>query len=117
MTRSRTLPNDPTGDALQRLIDTGSDLSQPMRMDFFVAVPTAEVGEEVARHAQRLGYETSVWLDDETGVWTCTCTRTLVPTYDHVCTVEAELDAIGQEYGGYVDGFGSWGNAEAAAKT
>lgn len=113
MTRIETLPDDATGQALRRYAEAGSDLSLPMRMDFFVSVPSEAVGQQVATHAQRLGYETAVTLDEETGSWTCTCTRTLVPSYEHVCAVEAELDAIGQEYGGYADGFGSFGNAPA----
>lgn len=111
MTKVERLPEDATGQALRRYVEHGSDLTRPMKMDFFVSVPSEEIGRQVARHAQRMGYETAVTLDEETGSWTCTCTRTIVPSYDHVCAVEAELDAIGQEYGGYADGFGSYGNA------
>ena len=54
------LPNDAIGDALQRLVDDGSDLSQPMAMDFFLAVPDRGAAETIEPDVQKLGFETSI---------------------------------------------------------
>jgi hypothetical protein len=116
--RPKRLPRDATGDALQRLVDHGSDLDRPMQIDFAVAVPTREAARHVAREARRRGYATDITHDqlgDDDFPWSCYCTRTLVPSYRNVCAAEAELDAIARPVGGHADGFGSFGNAEEEA--
>ncbi len=106
------LPDDDTAAALQRLADDGSDLSRPLVMDFFVAVPGRCEGKKVATEASRFGFKTSVEQDKETMEWTCYCTRTITPNYHTVVQIEHQLDQIGRKYGGYGDGFGSYGNAK-----
>lgn len=109
------MPNqhdDATQAALERIAQDGSDLNRPLKMDFFVAVPHESGGCIVASRATDLGFETTVEQDAETGDWTCYCTKVLVPTYDAVTTIESQLDAIAREIGGYVDGFGTFGNAD-----
>lgn len=103
-------PNDDTAQALKRLERDGSDLSKPMEMDFFIAVPSREVGNKVAQRVQKLGYTTSVEQDTETLEWTCYCTKVIVPEYFEVVLIEQQLDSIAKELGGYADGFGSYGN-------
>ena len=103
--------DEATRQALQQYVEAGSDLSRPMEMDFFVAVPDQAAGEAVAARAHLLGFATSVEHDDEDGAWTCYCTKTIVPEYATVVRIERELDRIGREFGGHGDGFGSFGNA------
>ena len=59
------LPNDADGDALRGLIGLGDDLSRPMSIDFFIAVPSEQAGLAVAEAAEQQGYVTSVKFDDE----------------------------------------------------
>jgi hypothetical protein len=106
-----SLPNDDTASALRRLLDTGSDLTKPMTMDFFVLLPSEEAARTVARRADALGFATSVYETAGMEGWTCSCTKTIVPSYDVVVDIEQQLDAIGREHGGHADGFGSFGNA------
>ena len=105
------LPDDETGNALKQFQQSGFDLSKPMAMDFFVAVPSKELGDRVAIKVQNLGFKASVEQDEETGDWTCYCTKTLLPEYVEVVRIEKELTEIAKPYGGYSDGFGSYGNA------
>lgn len=109
------MSHDATADALKRYADTGSDLTRPMKMDFFVAVPTAAAGQSVAGRAAALGFKTKVEPDSIGPKWTCYCTKTMIPEYKAVVAIERQLDAIGREYGGSSDGFGSFGNAAAPA--
>jgi hypothetical protein len=109
-------PDDATAAALRRYVAEGSDLTRPMRMDFFVAVPTKEAGDEVASQVMALGFASSVEQSQETGTWTCYCTKTIIPQYATVVQIEAELDGIGRKVGGYADGFGSFGNAPGPSK-
>jgi hypothetical protein len=104
-------PDDADGDALRRLASDGSDLSQPMDIDFAVAVPDEETGKAVVLLAAARGYRPAVSQDDETGEWTCNCSRLMVPSYEALLAAQAELDELARSVGGYVDGWGSFGNA------
>src|SRR5689334_2226645 len=108
----KSIPDDATGDALRQLVEHGSDLSKPMEMDFFIAVPSKEAGDKVAIKAGELGFTTVVEQDDETDEeghtpeWTCYCTKTLIPEYSEIIKIEEQLESIAKEFGGYSDGFG-----------
>lgn len=110
-TMTNDLPADATGEALRRLVEEGSDLGRPMDVEFFVSVPSEAAGAEVSQRAAELGFATEVAHDDATDSWTCYCRINLIPSYDHVTSVEAKLDALAEDVGGYSDGFGSYGNA------
>lgn len=105
------LPDTDTGDALRSLINNGSDLSKPIEIDFFIAVPDENAGLEIAREADKIGYNVSLEKDNETGRWTCYCKRKLIAYYSEVVRMEEELDTLAKVHGGYADGFGSYGNA------
>ena len=104
-------PDDETGDALNQFQQNGFDMSKPMEIDFFVAVSSEKTGNQVATEAKKLGFNVSVEKDDESGDWTCYCAKTLVPEYSEVVRIEKELDSLAKPYGGYADGFGSYGNS------
>jgi hypothetical protein len=106
------LPNDSDGDALRRLIATGSDLSRPMEIDFNVAVPSEEAAKAVSSRAVPLNFRPSIFHNVETDSWTCNCTKTLVPSYDEIISIQKQLDDVSRPFGGKSDGWGSWGNAE-----
>lgn len=105
------MPDDETGNALREFQANGFELSKPLDMDFFVAVPSKKTGDQVAVKVKSLGFKTSVEQDDETGDWTCYCTKTLIPEYFEVVRIEKELDSIAQPLGGFADGFGSYGDS------
>lgn len=105
-----------TFEALQRIAQDGSDLTRPLEMDFFVAVPDRRSGEGVAIRASARGFRTSVEQDSESKDWTCYCTKTLVPELDAVLAIECELHALASEFKGRTDGFGTYGNAPHAAQ-
>ena len=110
------MPNDETADALRRLVEYGSDLSKPLEMDFHVSAPTEQAAKEVARLVAPRGFKPSVSQDEfpEEGErrWTCTCTTRLVPSYETVSRIERELDVLARPCGAFIDGFGSFGNAD-----
>ena len=103
-------PEDETGNALREFQRNGFDLSQPMDIDFFVAVPSKVSGEKVALKVQSLGFQASVEQDEETREWTCYCTKRIVPDYHEIVSIENDLMSISKPFGGYSDGFGSYGN-------
>lgn len=101
-----------TRDALDRIQADGSDLTRSLTMDFFVAVPNEQAGRAVAERARSSGFETDVSYDEPTQTWTTVCTVVMVPEQAAVVAAENILDRLGQEFGGYADGFGTFGNAE-----
>jgi hypothetical protein len=105
------MPNDDTSAALLKYEADGSDLAKPMEIDFFVAIFSEEKGNLVSLEAQALGFKTNVELDSETSEWTCYCTKTLIPEYSEVVRIEQQLDDLARPHGGYIDSFGSYGNA------
>ena len=85
-------PDDADGDALRRVERDGSDMTRPMEIDFAVAVPNEAAGLAVAKLAEGIGYRPSVARDEESGAWTCYCTRTMVPTHAALVDAQAERD-------------------------
>lgn len=85
------LPHDSDGDALRRLIATGSDLTKEMEIDFMVDVPDRDVGIAFAATVAPLGFRTDVDQGSASGRWTCYCRRRMVPSYDAIISVQETL--------------------------
>jgi regulator of RNase E activity RraB len=107
---TRTFPDDADGDALFQVASLGSDLSEPMEIDFVVKVPDQAAGQKVARAANAAGYVTEVATDDE-GDWITYCTKEMVATYEAVVDAQEELRQLSSRYGGEPDGWETLGNA------
>ena len=109
---NQNYPNDADGDALRNVAEAGNDMSQPMGIDFTVAVPDESVGRQVAELAQATGYAVELVFDDEDAAWTCYCTKTMLATYDGVVQAQEELNELAEPLGAYCDGWGTFGNSE-----
>jgi hypothetical protein len=104
------LPRDADGDSIRRLMHEGSDLAEPMSVDFFVAVPDETSGRAVAEAAQTVGFRTHVERDGQTDAWTVYCAREMLVTHDAVVAAQRQLDEISRPHGGRADGWGTFGN-------
>lgn len=105
------LRNDANGDALRRLIKDGSDLSRPMDVDFQVAVPNKTKAEQLADAARKLGYKVRVYASSECELpWTCECSTRMLVTHEGIAAVETVLAELASPFGGFPDGWGSFGN-------
>jgi hypothetical protein len=81
-------------------------------MDFFIAVPSESGGKRIALDVAPLGFEVSVEMDNDTQEWTCYCTKTIIPRLADVVAIERQLDIVASRFGGWSDGFGTFGNKE-----
>jgi len=106
---TRTFPDDPDGDALFQVAQLGSDLSQPMEIDFIIAVPDEAAGKSIARAARAAGYATEVATDDN-GDWICYCSKEMIATYEAVVLAQEELRDLSAPHGGEPDGWETVGN-------
>ena len=114
-------PDDIDGEVLQMIAEDGNDMSKPMMVDYHVAAATEDTAEKIAAAAEKLGYEVAIEFDngedaeeDEeiTEPWTCTCRKEMLLEYDGVVAAQKQLDEIARPYGGYSDGWGTFGNAQ-----
>lgn len=104
-------PDDSDGDALRRVMNDGSDMSKPMFIGFQVAVPDETAAKALAEVAYKLGYRVSVYDSEECRLpWTCECSTRMLATYEGVLAVQAELADISKQFGGFPDGWGTFGN-------
>jgi hypothetical protein len=109
------LPHDSDGDALRRLVASGSDLSRELEIDFAMDVPDQDMGLAFATAASALGFRTSVEKNNGTNRWTCYCSRVMVPSYGAVVATQRDLGDVGTPYKARPDGWGSFGNAKLGA--
>lgn len=108
----RDIDENATRQALARIASAGSDLLKPLEMDFFVVALSEATGMAIAVVAEKLGFRTKVEsYKNKKGLWTCYCTKVIVPSFETVIAIEHELDELAELYGGYIDGFGTFGNA------
>ena len=105
-------PGNADGDALKRLAESGADMTSPMVIGFTIAAPDEPSAKAIALKASETGYETSVEQDSESGEWTCYCSRSMFATYTGVINCQLALDKIAVAYGGFVDGWRTFGNVE-----
>ena len=106
-------PNDSDGDALRRVAGD-ADMSRPMEIDFFVAVPDQATGEAVGDLATAAGYSVKLGKDEESNDWTAYCSKTMMATYENVVGAQRELDEmVGHLCNCGTDGWGTFGNLDA----
>ncbi len=104
-------PNDADGDVLRRIANDGSNMAKPMLIDFQVAMPDEASARELAGIALELGYRVDAYESPECSLpWTTECSTRMLATYAGVIAVQAELAELSRRYGGYPDGWGSFGN-------
>lgn len=79
-------------------------MSEPMVVDFFVAVPNAEAAALVSDTVIQEGYGTRTDYDEQSSTWPVVCSRERVLTYDAVADDQTTLDVLGKPFGGVSDG-------------
>src|SRR5262245_7348690 len=105
--------DDSDTQALRRVEADGSDMSRPMLIDFQVAMPDESSARAVADAANELGYRVKVYDSPEiaeSSGWTCECSTRMLATYEGVIAIQKELAELSARFGGYPDGWGTFGN-------
>jgi hypothetical protein len=114
-------PDDADGAVLADLAAAGIDLSQPLEIEFPVAVPDEAAAEQTLAALTAAGYEGHIEFDegepDEDGeldpddeefgaAWTVYVYREMVPAYDAIMQMQSDLDRLAKPFGGQSDGWG-----------
>lgn len=105
-------PEDSDGDALRRVKKHGSNMDEPMKIEFSVDVPSKDSGIAVAERSATLGYETNLFYDEETDRWSVYCAKAMLATYENVVNGQVELNEIAIEHGANCDGWVTAGNRD-----
>jgi hypothetical protein len=110
-------PNDEDGQVLERISQSGMDLSIPTTIEFAVAVRNEATSNQVAETLQQNGFVTEVYYDegeadyceedgDEFGPsWSVYVPVNCVPSYENVVGNQQKINSIVKELGGIVDGW------------
>ena len=106
-------PNDSDGDALRRVAADGNDMSAPMSIDFPVVLPHEAQAKAFAAVAAAHGYGVELCPPEDGSDWDVICSLDMVPTYVDLVRIQHELTEAAQPFGGYSDGWGTFGNIHA----
>lgn len=116
-----TYPDDDDGAVLAGLAADGVDMSQPLVIEFPVAVPDEASAEAVSKALVQGGYDCEVVFDqgepDESGEidpndeefgpsWAVYARVEMVPAYDEIMRIQADLDRLAGPLRGRSDGWG-----------
>jgi hypothetical protein len=116
-----TYPDDADGAVLARLAAQGVDMARPLSIEFAVAAPDEAAANAIDEALTGAGYETQVEYDegepDEDGEidvddeefgpsWTVYANVTMVPQYEEIVRIQADLDRLAGPHGGNSDGWG-----------
>ena len=104
-------PNDADGDSLRRVVESGSDLSRPMSIDFTIKAPDEHAARHIAELVSAKGFDPSISDNDGRSSWSVYCSKFMLATYDGVVAVQAQLDELSRPHGGRCDGWGTFGNS------
>jgi hypothetical protein len=123
-----TYPDDPDGEVLAQLAAHGIDMSQPLHIEFAVDAPDDASARVIEQALQAAGYVTELDYDegepdefdpDEEGEfdpddeeefgpsWTVYAHLDMVPEYDEIVRIQADLGRIATPLGGKPDGWGA----------
>jgi regulator of RNase E activity RraB len=104
------IPNDADGDAMRRVIEDGSDLNKPMDIDFMISCPSISAAEKIEAQVIQQGYKVQISQDSDDNSITCYCMKIMLLEYEKLIKIQEELDGIAKLHGGYIDGWGTFGN-------
>ena len=115
-----TYPDDADGAVLADLAAQGVDMTQPLIIEFHVAVPDEASAKNAAAAMTKAGYVSQIEYDEgepdfdpeaddaeEFGPsWTVYANVRMIPEYNEIMRIQAELDQFARPLGGKSDGWG-----------
>ncbi len=112
-------PDDFDGEMLSHIRDSGSEMDQPMVIDFAIDAHPKKTAEAVATACEdalkEKGYQVEIVAPDdsdpEDNRWSVYCSIHMIPVYDEIVQIQKDLQAIAEPVGGAADGWGTFGNA------
>ena|SRR6266850_2239293 len=92
---------------LNQLKKTGSDLSKPHKIEFFLYFPTRPVAEQAASQIRAAGFDVEVRPAAKGNEWLCLSTKTMVPDLAALQKIRRDFDSLTVSLSGQYDGWGT----------
>ena len=104
--RDVTFPRDRDGAVLRRLHESGSDLSKPHDVEFFLYFPTEK---HALAAAMQIGEPFAVKVDNaaDGSQWLVLATQAVVPEYHRMADIRQRLESVAEKFDGEYDGWGT----------
>jgi len=113
---SADYPNDPDGNALRLVAQHGSDMTQPMLIDFEIDAPTEKIADTVVARLRSKDF-VSTKSENEDGRWTITVPVMMTPDCNEIVDFQRALDDDLGQFGAKSDGWGTFGNRDRKTKS
>ncbi len=116
-----TYPDDADGAVLADLAAQDVDMSQPLDVEFPIAAPDEESANAITKALIEAGYVAHIEYDEgepnEAGdmdpddeefgpVWDVYANIRMIPEYEEIMRLQADLDRLATPFGGKSDGWG-----------
>jgi regulator of RNase E activity RraB len=96
---------DPT--VLVQLRKSGSDLSKPHQIEFFLYFPTRAVAEKASLDIRDAGFEVEVRAAGQGDSWLCFAKKTMIPSLANLQGIRQNFMALAGSMNGEYDGWGT----------
>lgn len=110
LTKGRSVlkfPDDPNGDVLRSMYDSGMDLSVPHDIEFFHEFSDLATASAMAEHVKKNMKVSNIEVDaNDNDGWDVVCIIKLIPTHQGITSLELALKKIAEENGGSAEGWG-----------
>lgn len=98
-------PNDEDGRVLETLYKHGFDFSKKHIVEFFIAVPSKDIGQVLLDLLSKKGFRSELGYSEEIREWTCYCITEMLVTHSNIVEMEKLLNTLSNPLGGYTDGW------------
>ena len=106
-------PDDDDGDVLRAMAESGVDMAEPVTIEFVIDAPSEEKAKAIEAALAAGGHPASADFEDgdpEEGIdpgWIVSVELEMVPDYQALITLQAELERVAKGHDGQVDGWGA----------
>ncbi len=107
-------PEDEDGAALRNIARSGSDMSQPMVIDFAIDASSKAIALACLAAIEDAGFEGQLYQDEEDQRWAVYVAIRMIADYDGIMRTQKILGELVAEHGGTPDGWGTFGNVDGA---
>jgi regulator of RNase E activity RraB len=92
---------------LLQLRKSGSNLSKPHKVEFFLYFPTRPVAEQARFKILAAGFEVEVERAAQGESWLCFATKEMIPALGDLQRIRQNFEALGRSMNGEYDGWGT----------
>jgi hypothetical protein len=87
-------------------------MSQPMKIEFSIAVADIERARSLGERIAAFGYVPNIYVDDATHSVSIYCAKTMLATYEGVVAAQSELNTLCEPFAALCDGWITAGNRQ-----